>query len=257
VPWTSPTRRRILQPLRSGSVASSSYSHIYSRSGAMAPEPGCSAEKLHGTSGWKNIRRAFKQNVVQVKKRMSVLARPFRLDKLVVVNSVRPVRRVSDESIHDEAPSHSLRSRCPYSPALRSPRSITSMMSTESNSLAQWLAERQHDSMQRCNDRGSLSLDDYEKMGSWINLSNGGVNWSCGVPKCEVHPTNANVAIGPCTVMALSREQGEDHLLSTVLLASPTHSPSQFCSAPMLPSTKWLESKERLSQARLGTLTFP
>jgi hypothetical protein len=224
VPWTTPTRHKILRPLSSGSettMASSSNSQSYSRSGAMAPEPG-RTEKWHGIRRWHIISRTFKQNVNQVKKRISSLAKPFKVDKLAVETPLVP----SSESVRDEALSPAL-----HSPCLRSPCSITSGMSTESNSLAEWLTERQREVMERDKGYASLSLEEYEKMGSWINLTKE-PSWSCGVPDCEVHSRRVSMLPSTGITMEYANKQAEDLVVGPF----PSHTSSQFRSAPTLPS---------------------
>jgi hypothetical protein len=222
VPWTPPTRRKILRPPPTSSespMASSSFSRP-SRSGAMAPEPDCSKEKLHGIGRWRNIRRVFKQNLDQIKKRVT---RPFKFGKSPVAAPLEPSHSVSIESIFENIPSPAQYATPPQSPCLRSPYSIAS---TESNSLTEWLAERQREVMERDSDPAGLSLDEYEKMGSWINMAE--VRKPCGFPECEVHLPNPAMM----TLKGMATKILEEGHSSQI----PTDTPLQIRSTPTLPS---------------------
>jgi len=70
--------------------------------------------------------------------------------------------------------------------------STTSLVSSDSATLAAWLAARQQASLEEHDyDPGSLmSLEEYERVGSWLDLSGDGRvdgKWVCGVPGCEIH----------------------------------------------------------------------
>jgi hypothetical protein len=124
-------------------------------------------------------------------------------------------------------------------------------MSTDTNSLAVWLAARQREALERENQPGSLmTLEEYEYMGSWMDVAKANGE-SCGVPQCEIHVADVAVIsgeeidVGPstkrlgCTKAATTPKRS--YSLSS--LSSPSRS------MPQLPSltSRWFESVDELS----------
>ena len=70
--------------------------------------------------------------------------------------------------------------------------STASLASSDSATLAAWLATRKQAALEeRDYEPGSMmTLEEYERMGSWLDLSGDGQQegkWMCGVPGCEIH----------------------------------------------------------------------
>lgn len=205
VPWAPPIRRIILKPITSrsrGSLLSSYPSRPVSRSGARAPEPLETPEppqRLNPASkGWKQLRQTISHSFNRVTAHLGALKSPFKSKKNISpctpTSHALQTYSVSQEDtffIANYSPS-------PISPLaiLSGPRiftpSIASLASSDSATLAAWLAARQRVSLDaRDYDPGSLmTLEEYERVGSWLDLSeDGGVDrkWVCGVPGCEIH----------------------------------------------------------------------
>jgi hypothetical protein len=257
VPWTRPIRRQILHPLTSAlqlTVTSTTYSRSYSRSGASAPEPGEAAmQRLPSSRSWRNIRRTVIQNVQQVTKR---LVKSFKSEKPApalrvqhIPNSVGRVQKRMPSS-----PRQHIASR-----RLRSPASLDSVTSTDTNSLAIWLAARKREALERENHPSSLmTLEEYECMGSWIDVTkaaNGA--WSCGVPQCKLHKANAVVISCEERAAGLSHEHSRRAVAAMTPISSfsSSYMASPSRSMPQLPSltSRWFESVDDLTP--IGTNT--
>ncbi|THU94835.1 hypothetical protein K435DRAFT_966693 [Dendrothele bispora CBS 962.96] len=180
VPWDSPVRREIFRPLTPESFVSdfSQYSRPHSRSGARAPEPTELPEAENGrpysrlpklSQSIRNIRRSMKRNVVHVAKRITHLsrARSKSLDNLDVLPS---------------SPSYVLDMELPPCPRPSSP--CASVDTSNTRSVALWLESRRQDRYSR--DLHFISLEDYERRGSWIDLPNG-EQYACDVEGCPFH----------------------------------------------------------------------
>ncbi|TFK76920.1 hypothetical protein BDN72DRAFT_953421 [Pluteus cervinus] len=169
VPWTSPVRREFLRPLTPASFISgitSAYSRPYSRSGARAPEPTDSSDdhlpipdikKAKLSQSFRNFRRIIKLNVKGVARRFSMLAKPFhacgaRTAPVPIITSRRRIS-YSTSALPSPAPSGD---------------------SSNSTTLVAWLAQRQREVELFHDPSNGISIDEYERMGSWVNISPSG-----------------------------------------------------------------------------------
>ncbi|KAK0208560.1 hypothetical protein DFS33DRAFT_1451506 [Desarmillaria ectypa] len=169
VPWESPVRREILRPLTPSSFVSH-YSRPLSRSGARAPEPPETEEeplrqrptrKLHKVSkSILNLRQAVR-SVAQVTKRFKFAQKRRSLDQPDLPEHPR-THWQSDPLLIAR-----------YRPRLHPPSpSSASFDSTNTNSLAAWLAARQCEAKEWDLDaQRGVALEEYDRAGSWINLS--------------------------------------------------------------------------------------
>lgn len=158
VPWAPPLRRNILRPLTPSSrfsALSSCYSRPYSRSGAQAPEPRMlhdldpavgrrgTAKLLQISKSLKHFRRAVKKNIKHVSKRITSLKKsPGQIPELP-----------------------------PRLPSFMPSTSSTSLDSSNTTTLAVWLAARQQQTEQESDQLHSMTLDECDQAGSWIDLS--------------------------------------------------------------------------------------
>lgn len=158
VPWTPQVRQEILQPLTTGShmsYAPDRYFRPLSRTGAQTPEStefrpesSRSGSKFLGVS-WniRNIKVTVKKNVGHVAKYI------MRLKK------VRPTH--TNMQTHEQ---EKLKAFQPNLPA--------SFDSARTNTLVTWLQGRQYAAQERGRDVSHYaSLDEYERAGSWLDLS--------------------------------------------------------------------------------------
>lgn len=154
VPWAPQVRQEILQPLTAVShmsYASGRYSYPLSRTGAQAPEliefrpeSSRSGNKFPKVSrGIKNIKLVVKKNVAKC---------------IMHLKKVQPV--------HTKVPIHerkNLKTFQPHSPA--------SFDSAGTNTLITWLQGRQCAQEREREVSHYVSLDEYERAGSWLDLS--------------------------------------------------------------------------------------
>lgn len=163
VPWTSAIRREFLRPLTPASLVSDFtgvYSRPHSRSGARAPEPLDSEVHLPGpnirskvSEKLKNLRCTIKFNIKQAAKHFTKLARPFQFCG---------VRSLPSETLTQSR-------QVPYStPVLPSP--TPSGESTNTTTLYTWLAERQKEIEEGSSPSNTISIDDYDRRGSWVDI---------------------------------------------------------------------------------------
>jgi len=219
VPWAPPIRRRILKPFMSGSrgsVLSSGHSRPVSRSGARAPEPAETPEppqRLNpAPKGWKQFRQTISYSFHRVTAHFGALKPPF-TSKKIISSCTPPLDAMQTHSISHEdtffIANYSPSSISPLA-VLSGPRiftpSIASLASSDSTTLAAWLAARQRVSLDvRDYDPGSLmTLEEYERVGSWLDLSGDGRvdgKWVCGVPGCEVHARHMLMHSGQVTTL--------------------------------------------------------
>ncbi|KAJ4486364.1 hypothetical protein J3R30DRAFT_3446203 [Lentinula aciculospora] len=159
VPWDSPMRRQIFRALTPESSESLTSSSECSRSGARAPEPidlSIDDHKLVKVSrGIRKVHRTVK-HVAGVAKRM------FMRQKHVQASAVPPLlaidTHISDNSLHPPA--------YPPSPG------VASFDSSNTRSLTLWLDARRQETLEwDADSRYFISLEDYERRGSWINLT--------------------------------------------------------------------------------------
>lgn len=152
VPWESPVRHEFIRPSTPTSMLSAYSRHSYSRDGARAPEP---PESTHLRRTGRVLRKMSKSihNIRHLlKSKMAKVVAPVRKRHLSIVDT-------------SSIPCPSIR-RVP-SP---SPSDAISLNSVNSNSLAQWLDKRRREATEWS--RRSVTLDEYDRAGSWINLSN-------------------------------------------------------------------------------------
>jgi len=253
VPWSSPTRRRILLPL----IPESPISPLCSRSGAVAPEPWGShstteiqtnAEKR--SSSWKNFMGSVKSGLRGAKRVVSRIGNVQKFSRRRA--DLSTTNWGADPStgysvVFAESPS--LTSPSPQTENASSSRvSLGSLVSSDSTTLAAWLAER-HTTSGTSRECPGMSIEEYEMMGSWLDLRRGNGDWVCGVRDCDVHTPDGSVG-------ALRHEQrvfrtampfdATDHHeplkipvpKKMTLPVSPVDSPTPlpFCSLPQLPS---------------------
>lgn len=202
VPWAPPLRRKILRPLSPvsrASVFSSSHSRPLSRNGDKAPEEAETSEagirRLPlAPKGWGRLRKAVLQGVNRVAARLVILKRPLWGKRGVSPNDTENhIHSISGEddvfSATYPASPHSLMAALSKRRVFTS--SMASLASSDSKTLAAWLAERKQAALEEQDyEPGSMmTLDDYDRMGSWLNMSDGRREGkrACGVPGCELH----------------------------------------------------------------------
>ncbi|KAJ3790252.1 hypothetical protein GGU10DRAFT_431054 [Lentinula aff. detonsa] len=170
VPWDSPMRRQIFRPLTPESSESLASRSEASRSGARAPEPVDPLDDDHKAVkvswGIRKVHRTVK-HVAGVAKRM-FMRQKFGPPPLAI-NTHLP-----NTSLHPPV--------YPPSPG------VASFDSSNTRSLALWLDARRQETLEwDADSRHFMSLEDYERRGSWINFA--GV---CSVPGCSVHSRLSN-----------------------------------------------------------------
>ncbi|KAG2129957.1 hypothetical protein DEU56DRAFT_489535 [Suillus clintonianus] len=194
VPWPSDIRHRILRPL----TPEPPMSPLCSRSGAVAPEPwgSHSTTETHTnvekrSSSWKSFKKSVKSGLKNVK---SVVTRIGKVPKLsrgradvkTMNRGDEPDPSGGDYMAFAENPS-------PVSPGSRtedvsgSRTSLDSLVSSDSVTLAAWLAERHTTSETSSREFPGMSLEEYEMMGSWLDLGVGDGEMVCGVLGCDAH----------------------------------------------------------------------
>ncbi|KAG2146555.1 uncharacterized protein EDB93DRAFT_1337543 [Suillus bovinus] len=197
VPWSPAVRQRILPPL----MPESPISPLYSRNGAVAPEPWCSHSTTETqpnverrSNSWKSLKKSVKSGLKSVK---SVVSRIGKIPKLSYGRSDLkttnrnndPVPSAGDYIVVARNPSPV----CPGSPIndiSASRASLGSLVSSDSVALTAWLAER-HTFNTSCDSRG-VSVEEYEMMGSWLDLHVGDGERVCGALDCDVHIPNGS-----------------------------------------------------------------
>ncbi|KAJ3883081.1 hypothetical protein F5051DRAFT_392588 [Lentinula edodes] len=178
VPWDSPMRRQIFPPLTTESSESLSSHSECSRSGTRAPELLNISDDDHKlvrvSRGIRKVHRTVK-HVAGVAKRM------FMRQKHVQASSVPPLTintHISDHSVHPPA--------YPPSPG------VASLDSSNTRSLALWLDARHQEILDwDADSHHFMSLEDYERRGSWINLA-GERTFVCSLPGCSIHSRLSN-----------------------------------------------------------------
>ncbi|KAG2368241.1 hypothetical protein BDR07DRAFT_1478309 [Suillus spraguei] len=196
VPWPSAVRHRILPPL----VPESPISPPYSRSGAVAPEPWASHSTTETEtnvkkrpSSWKSFKKSVRNGLKSVK---SVVSRIGKVPKLSRGRSDVKTMNQSD----DPTPSAGdyiafAKDSSPVSPGFptedtsASRASLGSFVSSDSVTLAAWLAER-HTTSDTSWESPGMSVEEYEMMGSWLDLRVGDGEMVCGVLDCTAHTPN-------------------------------------------------------------------
>ncbi|THH21450.1 hypothetical protein EW146_g87 [Bondarzewia mesenterica] len=186
IPWAPSIRSQVLRPLTPSSefsAPSTGYSRPFSGTGADAPEPSSEQESavrvrarsrktlLKASMTVRKIGSTLRRNVQGLAKRMGKYTR------------LRPDVIISPSS--SPAPS----------PPVIHPSSVTDSvisisLSSDFETLAQWLDERQRSASRDMMDGLQMSLDEYELRGSWLNLvpaKEKEYGWVCGRPGCDIH----------------------------------------------------------------------
>ncbi|KAF8559259.1 hypothetical protein OG21DRAFT_1480644 [Imleria badia] len=235
VPWSSPVRRRILPPPSPVCPSSPCI-----RSGAVAPEPWASStfSQAHRNSGretlsssWKSLKNSIKKGVKTV---VSRLGRP-RAPLGTLCTSQDMLCNFEDT----DTSSNAMRAKAHSS----GPRdSLASFVSSDSITLAAWLAERR--ATASCITPREMSVEEYELMGSWLDLRQCDQGWVCGVQDCDMHTAGGS----PCVAgeypnglrMAMPFDSADltDPPVKAPTLAFPAgpfSAPQRFHSLPRLP----------------------
>ncbi|KAH7924875.1 hypothetical protein BV22DRAFT_1195602 [Leucogyrophana mollusca] len=258
VPWASPVRRRILCPATPTSPTDV-YSRPHSRSGARAPEPAESeahsdpisvAKEGKFSSTWARLKKSVKGSTKAAVSRLVRFKKSSRSNKEpshTCLASCKASSIPDEEIVFAENPSPSSHPpQCSRSRLIHT--SLESFASSDSSTLAAWLATRRRASSETARDtKHEMSLDEYEVMGSWLDLSRSEGEWPCGVPDCDLHtPDGSPNAM--CQGLKIFRTtmpfDRTDPPSTPVHIKAPSPSfssdfhptPSQFCSLPRLPS---------------------
>jgi hypothetical protein len=120
--------------------------------------------------------------------------------------------------------------------------SLASFVSSDSITLAAWLAERR--ATASCITPREMSVEEYELMGSWLDLRQCDQGWVCGVQDCDMHTAGGS----PCVAgeypnglrMAMpfySADLTDPPVKAPTLAfpAGPFSAPQRFHSLPRLP----------------------
>lgn len=193
VPWPSPKRRHILCPLIPESPISSP---PCSRSGAVAPEPWGSQSNTETqtnvkkrSSSWRNLMKSIRSGLKGVKTSVSRIGKVQMFSRqhadVSTTNCSNDPTADDYVVVAENAPPTSLSPRI-------SRASLDSLASSNSATLAAWLLERRTITNTSCKCPG-MSLEEYEMMGSWLDLRRGGGEWVCGVQDCNVHTPNGSL----------------------------------------------------------------
>ncbi|KAK1223785.1 hypothetical protein PQX77_013309 [Marasmius sp. AFHP31] len=182
VPLDSPVRREFFRPLTPESYVS--HFSGFSRSGAVAPEPWehdsyhpSNATLIGMSNRIRKIRRIVRRNVAQVARRIHTFRKP-------PPSSQSPREpKVSESLPRTPSPTQEHFPR----PHIRS-MSDASFATTQTNSLAQWLEARRQASMNMQENNHDMTLEEYERIGSWIRHNPGPDGYDCGVEDCHFHP---------------------------------------------------------------------
>lgn len=198
VPWPSAVRRRILPPL----MPESPISPLCSRSGAVAPEPWDS----HSTtktrmnvekpaSSWKSFKKSVKSGLKSAKNVVSRIGKVPKLSRwrsgMEMMNrGDDPTSPAGDYMVFAKNPTP-VSPGSPTEDTSASRASLGSLVSSDSVTLAAWLAERHTTSDTSCESPG-MSVEEYETMGSWLDLGVGDGEKVCGVLGCDAHTPNGS-----------------------------------------------------------------
>ncbi|KAF5382972.1 hypothetical protein D9757_006363 [Collybiopsis confluens] len=181
VPWDSPVRREIFQPLAPDSSSESLASRTQvSRSAENAspvqvPDHGLKLAKV--SQSIRKVHRTVK-HVTGVAKKM------FRRQRHIE-QSVPPHLSINPYMLPDT------RLDPPYPPS----PGVSSFDSSHTRSLALWLDARRQQELEWENDsRHFMSVEEYERRGSWINL-NGEKASVCSNPDCPVHSQDPDAVV--------------------------------------------------------------
>ncbi|KAH7915354.1 hypothetical protein BJ138DRAFT_1141938 [Hygrophoropsis aurantiaca] len=256
VPWDDLDRRRIL-PLAAELTSAPNSSHpslcnVEKPQGApklsVEPEPIKKVGKLSTT--WTRLKVTVKGSL---KTALSHIGKPNNSPrgKKETLHTCLPSCKANNTSDHGmtfaENPSPSSpTSQCSRTRLIRT--SLASFASSDSSTLAAWIAVRRESSETTRNTDQEISLNDYEVRGSWLDLSRGEGEWPCGVPDCDLHTLDGSPN-STCqglkifrTTMPFDRTHETSLTPIRVQVPSPAFSsdfhptPPQFYSLPRLPS---------------------
>lgn len=198
VPWPSAVRHRILPPL----MPESPISPLCSRSGAVAPEPWDSQSTTETrmnvkkpSSSWKSFKKSVKSGLKSVK---SVVSRIGKVPKLSHGRSGMEVMKRGDDPVPSAGDYIAFaKNSSPVSPdsptedTSASQASLGSLASSDSVTLAAWLAER-HTTSDTSSEFPGMSVEEYETMGSWLDLGVGDGERDCGVLDSDARIPNGS-----------------------------------------------------------------
>jgi len=124
--------------------------------------------------------------------------------------------------------------------------SLASLVSSDSRTLAAWLAERRADASSAADDvPGVMSVEEYELMGSWLDDRSCDGRWVCGMQDCDMHTASGSLYAageypdGLRMVMPFDSADllSEKHPSPALPFPSgPFYTPPRFHSLPRLPS---------------------
>ncbi|KAG8219963.1 hypothetical protein J3R82DRAFT_968 [Butyriboletus roseoflavus] len=196
VPWPSPVRRRILPPPSPLPPSPVCLSSPCIRSGAVAPEPWASsifsqAPKKSGkerlSSSWKSFKNSIKMGLKAVVFRLGKSRKsPRRL--CISQDMLRTYDDTDTTAIVPDSTSNAMRSALAKTHIRGSCDSLASFVSSDSRTLAAWLAERR--ATASCIIDGApreMSVEEYELKGSWLDFRHCDEGWGCGVQDCDMH----------------------------------------------------------------------
>lgn len=255
VPWTSSVRERILQPPSPTSISPAGES-LCSRSGAVAPEPWASStfsvgprevpRATRAAKSWLNIRNNIKNKIKTVAARLGMAKKASKEppETLHTASSSRAKRPSVVPMTTQMQKTDRLEADDPIYRA-----SLVPLASSDSVALASWLVERCGTATGvPCRDtpRG-MSIEEYELIGSWLDLCQGEHEWVCGHQGCDLHLADGslNTMCGHMKVFRTGMPFDGDDLCRIVtqpitsLAILSTESlivPTRFCSLPRLPS---------------------
>lgn len=142
------------------------------------------------SSSWKSFKKSVKSGLKSVK---SVVSRIGKVPKLSRGRSGTDVIKRGDDPV-PSAGGYMLfaKNPSPVSPTedtSASRASLGSLVSSDSATLAAWLAER-HTTSDTSSEFPGISVEEYETMGSWLDLGVGDGERICGVLDSDAHIQN-------------------------------------------------------------------
>uniref|UniRef100_A0A0W0FGT5 Uncharacterized protein n=1 Tax=Moniliophthora roreri TaxID=221103 RepID=A0A0W0FGT5_MONRR len=214
VPWESPMRRQFLRPLTPDSYVSRFSG--FSRSGAVAPEPW--DYEVHNRP-LDRISRGVRRIMTRVSRRLKKTSKQGRDSPRSSTEGSR--NRDVNPTAEDPLPQ-------PTRPFARV-RSTSSLETTNTNSLSLWLRARQQQAVSRhVDERYFMTLEEYERVGSWIRSASGD-GFDCGVAGCEFHSREPRVSEEDDDYSSTDEESSVLHTLdspNTSCDNSHSHSPT-------------------------------
>ncbi|KAF9270408.1 hypothetical protein L218DRAFT_993027 [Marasmius fiardii PR-910] len=214
VPLASPVRREFFRPLTPESYVS--HFSGFSRSGAIAPEPWehelyHNATLMKMSNNIRKIRRTVRRKLSKVARRLGTLNRP-----------PIPVEHFSSQET-GTYPSRLSLPEAVLPPLPIRVMSNASLDTTHTNSLAQWLNARHQEFMDTLGGECDMTLEDYERIGSWVNFNSGRGALGCGIIGCRFHPDlPPNVLSSPDGDVASDDASDDESSISLALDTSDT-----------------------------------